>query len=650
MTDNNNSKLIFLKDLENLNYEELKFKCGVEIHQQLNSGKLFCSCPCDVVDNSTFDKSIERKLRFATSETGQIDSAAISEFKKDKYNIYEYNNKISCLVDLDEEPPKGPNEKALNVAVRISQMMSLKLFSKIQFMRKLIIDGSITSGYQRTAMLGINGKLETSFGKVNINGINLEEDSCRTLQRFEDHTIFALDRQGIPLIEITTGPQIKTAQGVLETASKIGNILRSFKETRRGLGTIRQDLNISIENKNRVEIKGTQNLKLIPQIVNAEIRRQKIHNSIIDELKNRRINKDNFSDNKIYDITNIFDNSTSKVILDNLEDKNSKVLAIKLFKFKDILKHELNKNYRFGTEISNRNKQHFPMVKGLFHSDELPRYGIEQEEVDKIFKQLDCKKDDSFILIAQGETIAKNSLENILEIIKQLIIEMPEEVRQVDPKGDVTQPLRPMPGSARMYPETDISDIEFESEYLEEMKNQIPELYSSKMKRLEKEFNIDEDKIENILSKFSEEEFIELTKIGIDSKTIYSIVFDTPKEIKKREKIEPIELDFKLMKNIITSLKNENLSKNNIYKLFVLLFKTKITSIEDFDKFLEENNLKSIAINKEEIEEKIKEIISQNPKAPMGALMGICMKHFAGSVEGKIISELLKKNIPNEIK
>ncbi len=645
MIKDNSSKLIFLKDLKDVNYEELGFMCGIEIHQQLNCGKLFCSCPCDVVDNSTFDKQIMRKLRFSISETGEIDSAAMAEFEKGKYNLYKYNDHISCLVDLDEEPPKGPNKKALSVAIRISQMMGLKLFSKFQFMRKLIVDGSITAGYQRTSMLGINGKLNLSFGEVNINGINLEEDSCRTLERFDNHSVFALDRQGIPLIEITTGPQIKTSLGALETATLIGNILRSFPETRRGLGTIRQDLNISIKGGNRIEIKGTQNLKLIPQIIDAEIRRQKIHLSIIEELRNRKITTDNFSNKEIYDITNIFKNSESKVIQSNMITETSRILAIKLNKFKGILGHELNENYRFASEISNRNKQHFPQIKGLFHSDELPKYGIIQEDVDKIIKQLNCENQDSFILIVQEENIAKNSLKNVLNIIKQLIVEIPEEVRQVDPKGDVTKPLRPMPGSARMYPETDIQDIEPSIEYLNKQRENIPELYSEKMKRLQKEFNIEENKIEEILSKFSEKEFIELVKIGVKSTTIYSMIFDTPKEIKKREKLDPMILEYNLIKNIVKSLNNNTLSKNNIYTLFVILYKNKISDINNFDNFLEENNLKTKEINKEEVEKQIKEIISKNSKAPMGALMGICMKEFKGAIDGKLISEILRKNM-----
>ncbi len=322
-------KLVSLESLKSIDYDEIGFRCGIEIHQQLNTGKLFCSCKSDIVPNDELDKEIMRKLRFSSSEMGEVDRAADDEFKKDKYNIYKYNDDVACLVELDEEPPKEPNKKALSVAIRISKMMNLILFDKVTFMRKLIIDGSITSGYQRTAMLGFDGYIDTKYGKVRINGINLEEDSCRTIERFDNHTIFALDRQGIPLIEITTGTDIKNSEQGFEIAKIIGNYLRSFPETKRGLGTIRQDLNVSIEGGARVEIKGAQNLKLIPNIIDAEIRRQRIMKSIREELKERKINGNNFSDKKIYDVTEIFKDSKSDVIKSNLSLKDASVLAIK---------------------------------------------------------------------------------------------------------------------------------------------------------------------------------------------------------------------------------------------------------------------------------------------------------------------------------
>jgi len=638
------SKLISFKSIENFDFSKINLKCGIEIHQQLNTGKLFCSCPCEIVDNQTFDKEIQRNLRFSLSETGEVDKAALHEFKKGKYNIYKYNNKIACLVDLDEEPPREVNIKAVNVGIRIGQMLNLSFFDKLQFMRKLIINGSIISGFQRTALLGINGYLETQQGKVEIDGVNVEEDSSKTLTREDGHTIFSLDRQGIPLIEITTGPQIKTPLQAQEVALQIGNILRSFPETKRGLGTIRQDLNVSIENGARIEIKGAQNLKLIPDIIENEMRRQVIYISILEELKSRKINKNNFSDKKIYELTKIFEKSKSKVISDNLTNENCAVLGIKLNNFENILKVEMQDNYRFATEISDRNKAHFPKIKGLFHSDELPNYGITQKEVDLIKKELKCSSKDSFIILSGDKSMIKSSLNYILEITEELIEKVPTEVRNVDPKGTKTQFLRPMPGSARMYPETDVKEIEFNENYLETQKKLIPELYGEKISRLEKELKIENDKIIDFLNQFSEDQIKNLMKIGnLTATNLYETLINLPKDIKKREKIDPINLNYELFQDILKEYNNDNLNKKTIRDLFINLYKDNLSHVSNFKDYLKEKNLISEKIDEKEIELKIKEIIEQNKGAPFGALMGKAMGAFNGKVDGKIISEILKK-------
>jgi glutamyl-tRNA(Gln) amidotransferase subunit E len=635
------SKLIFRDDLKDLDYKAMGLLCGLEIHQQLNSGKLFCSCPCNVMSNHSFDKKITRKLRFSTGESGSIDAAALSEFKKGKFNEYIYNDEIACLVDLDEEPPKGPSKPALDAVIGVSKMFNLKFYDKIQFMRKLIIDGSVTTGFQRTAMVGQGGHFETSFGRVMINGINLEEDSCRAIERFDTHNIYSLDRQGIPLIEVTTGPQIYSPEQALESATIIGDYLRSFKQTRRGLGTIRQDLNVSITGGSRVEVKGTQNLKLIPEILKDEMRRQKIHLSIIDEMKSRGVDEVSSS---IYDVTSIFKDTGSAVVKTNMAIKGSAVLAIKLCKFAGILGHETQENHRFASEVSDRNKKHFPMIKGLFHSDELPKYGITPEEVERVKTSLGTNDEDGFILICNEKKIAEKSLKNVLSIINELIVCVSEEVRQVDPKGTVTKFSRPMPGASRMYPETDVQTIEFDSELIDVVS--IPELYSTRLERLSKSFGVDTLKVVDFLDRYSEKQVAELlsesSKGGL---ALYSIIFDVPKDIKKRDSIEPVDFKYSLMLDLAKSIKENDFNQNTIRDIFVSLYKNRLDEVNNLTKYLDDNKLISEPVDEAAVEEKIKEIITSNSGAPFGAVMGVCMKEFAGAVDGKLISSLLKKNM-----
>jgi glutamyl-tRNA(Gln) amidotransferase subunit E len=637
------SKIKSLSSLKNIDYAKVGLKGGVEIHQQLNTSKLFCSCPCKIVPNNYLNKEVERRLRFSLSETGEIDRAAYDEFRKGKLNIYRYNDEIACLVDLDEEPPKGPNKDALSVAIRVSQMLGLKFFDRLQFMRKLIIDGSVTSGYQRTAMLGLGGFLDTSFGKVEIDGVNLEEDACRVIERLDDRNIYSLDRQGIPLIEITTGPQIREPEQGFEVAQKIGNLLRSFSETKRGLGTIRQDLNVSIINGARVEIKGAQNLKMIPLIIEAEVKRQIVYLSILDELESRGVDSKNFSDFKIYDVSSVFNQSESKVILSNLKGKDSKVLAVKLNNFKDILGAVMQDDYRFATEICDRNKKHFPLVKGLFHLDELPNYGVTQKEVDGVKEKLGLDEKDSFIMLAGSKSVIENSLKNVLEIISELIIGVPSEVRQVDPKGTRTVFSRQMPGAARMYPETDIKDLDLDSDLLDLEREKIPELFDKKIKRLVNELNLDEGRVKDVLNYFNEVDFKKLLDLGIKSTVLYSTIFDVPKEVKKREGIEILDFDLSLTEQIVKLVVDNKLNKNSLYDLHVLLYKEKISNLDNLEAFLEDKGFLGEKVDESEIEEKIKQIVENNKGAPFGALMGFVMKDMGGKVDGKKVSEILKK-------
>jgi len=255
-----------------LNYKELGFKSGLEIHQQLDTKKLFCDCP-SILRSDEPEFKIKRKLHAVRGESGKVDVAAKFQTENEKTCFYEgYDS--TCLVELDEEPPHKLNEEALKIALEISLLLNCEIISTSQIMRKTVVDGSNTSGFQRTVMIARDGFIETEGGKVGIDSIYLEEDSARLVKKDESSITYRLDRLGIPLIEIATKPDLKNPKQVKEAALKIGQILRSCK-VRRGIGTIRQDLNISIGGSNRVEIKGFQDSKIMEKCVELEVIRQK---------------------------------------------------------------------------------------------------------------------------------------------------------------------------------------------------------------------------------------------------------------------------------------------------------------------------------------------------------------------------------------
>ena len=257
--------------MENINYEKIELKSGLEIHQQLNTGKLFCNCP-SVLRNDEPIYKIKRKLKAVIGESGSIDIAAEHEQKKGQtfeYLVYDTN----CLVELDEEPPHEINKEALKIALQISHLLNCKIVPVTQVMRKTVIDGSNTSGFQRTAVIAYDGYVETSIGRVGIETVAIEEDSARKINSQDEFVTYNLDRLGIPLVEITTKPEIKTPEQIKEVALKIGEILRACN-VKRGIGTIRQDVNVSIKGTKRVEIKGFQDPKIMIKTINEEIKRQ----------------------------------------------------------------------------------------------------------------------------------------------------------------------------------------------------------------------------------------------------------------------------------------------------------------------------------------------------------------------------------------
>ncbi|MBN1793008.1 Glu-tRNA(Gln) amidotransferase subunit GatE [Candidatus Woesearchaeota archaeon] len=255
------------------NYEELGFKCGIEIHQQLEGKKLFCNCPTDIRKDKP-DFEIVRRLRASAGEEGRVDAAALHEQKKQKYFIYQGYYDLTCGVELDEEPPQPTNTEALKTALRVAKMLGCRIVDKIQVMRKTVIDGSNVSGFQRTALIGMNGCLEVGGKMYGIESVCLEEEACQLVKRTEDHDIYNLSRLGIPLLEIATAPDMKTPEEAREVAAKIGMILRSTGSCKRGIGSIRQDVNLSIKGGSRVEIKGFQELKSIPKVIEYEVERQ----------------------------------------------------------------------------------------------------------------------------------------------------------------------------------------------------------------------------------------------------------------------------------------------------------------------------------------------------------------------------------------
>ena len=460
-----------------IDYRAVGLKVGLEIHVQLNTGrKLFCNCP-PVTRNDEPHFRVTRRLRPSMSELGEVDPAAMWEFRKHRVFVYEGYYDTTCLVELDEEPPHEPDPESLEVALAVAQMFNAKVFDEIYVMRKIVIDGSNTSGFQRTMLVAHDGLAKFFDYKVPIQTIALEEDAARKIEERGDTVVYRLDRLGIPLIEISTGILTYSPQEIMEVAYYIGHSIKMTGKAKRGLGTVRQDVNVSISNGAKTEIKGVPDLSLIPKVIEYEVQRQLNLLAIRDELRSRGVREDWFTEDFI-DVTDIFSGTKSN-ILRRVIDTGGRVIAIKVPGLRGLLGKEVQPGRRFGTELADRVRV-WTSLSGLIHSDELPGYGITGEEVSRVSSRLGV---DSFILLAgNNDRDLADAVKVIIERIKEAMYGVPEETRAANPDG-TTKFMRPRPGAARMYPETDLRPIRVTIEMLEKARSLIPEPIESRVNR-----------------------------------------------------------------------------------------------------------------------------------------------------------------------
>ncbi|HVL47369.1 MAG TPA: Glu-tRNA(Gln) amidotransferase subunit GatE [Candidatus Thermoplasmatota archaeon] len=458
---------------------------GLEIHQQLDTAKLFCRCASQLDEATT--ETFVRRLKPTESELGEVDRAALEEARKNLVFQYVASRETSCLVELDEEPPHPMNPEALDVGLTIATLLGMTPLDEIHTMRKIVIDGSNTSGFQRTSLVAAGGAVETPHGRVGIQSLCLEEDSARKLDPADGLVRYRLDRLGIPLVEIATLPDIRTPEHARETAEALGMVLRATGRVKRGLGTIRQDLNVSIRGGARVEVKGVQDLRIIPVAIEYEARRQALLAGLPAKL---RAAEARVADADV-DVTPAFSSTSAKTVRRTI-DAGGCVAARALYGFAGLLGRkdpaETTPKPRLGKELADYARARAG-VKGLFHSDELPAYGVTQAEVDAVRAALALGPADAFVLVAERADVAARALEAAADRARLAFDGVPEETREVADDGS-SRYLRPLPGGARMYPETDVPPQRVTSDKRARIGAALPELWPAKEKRFAKQYGL----------------------------------------------------------------------------------------------------------------------------------------------------------------
>ena len=617
-----------------------KLNVGLEIHQQLGSkNKLFCDCKIN--DSNEYDFTFKRNLRPTQSEMGSYDQAALFESKKIKTVKYQSSKNANCLIESDEEPPKMVNNEALEFVLTISLALNCTIEDELHVMRKIVIDGSNTTGFQRTILVGRNGFLEVEGVRVGIQSVCLEEDAARIInedKREDENKGYSLDRLGIPLIEIALEPISDSPIFVTNVAQTIGRLLRSTKKVTRGLGSIRQDVNISTEDGPVVEVKGVQQLSQLPVVIEYERKRQDALNQIANELKKRKIDESSFIDH-VTDVTQLLSKSSSKVVKKILTG-DSRFTAFVLRGFKGLLSFEPYPAIRLGKELGDLVKVYG--IGGIFHSDELPNYGITPEDVESISAVLRMDKNDAFVLIGGPTKLVNTVLFELFTRIKKAFSGVIPETRSARLDG-VTVFSRPKPGASRMYPETDIPYISIDKRKLKQLSQDTPQPWNEIIDQICKKYNINKTLAENI---FDSKYFTLFEKIVSHTSISPSFVISKLTEdlvSMEREGYDSSILSEDVLFCLFTELDNSRITKESIPLVIEKLLKNESMDVDEII-----SSFGTESISEEYVDETISKIIHENATVisqkgldSVGLLMGRCMEVLRGKIDGEKVNKKL---------
>ena len=659
-----------------LDPDSLGFMCGLEIHQQLATGKLHSRMPGELYEFGIEDipedwNHSERRLRASQGEGGKIDIAARFEQRRNRTFVY-VQPPNAGLIELDEAPPLPHDPEAVDVVLTMSAMLHAKPVPTLQPMRKTVVDGSNTSGFQRTTLVSTNGQLLTDTGEVGVSVICLEEDSARKLETKStpdgEVVTYTLDRLGLPLVEIATEPDIITPEHAKESAIALGSLLRDTRRVRRGLGSIRQDLNVSIACGDRVEIKGCQDLEWIPRIIRIEMARQlhmyRLANQLRDEAKlpplppNRRDTEITIENRvamaarsrvpmEFHDISESLLSCESSMV-NNALSEGATPLAVRIPGFNGKLgskspDQEGAQLPRLGRELASAAK--LAGVAGIFHSDELPSYGISEEDVITIRTALELSESDAFAFCIAPHWQAKLALESVIERCRMAYHRIPQEVRNVvvrkgQPDDGTTTALRPLPGGARMYPETDIPIQDISIERWEAICSNLPLSSDQRLQRLF-ELDISHNQAESILNGELDDILFEGIEgdLGLPAKAWASALLEFgTSNVPALSVAIHLRESGQITREGILPLVEESTSRNITELTHWMLSEAKSRGFIPADNREVEDAVDAIMIEKADF-------ISERGMSAVGPLMGLVMQRLGGSADGKIVSQVLRDKI-----
>jgi len=544
---------------------------------------------------------------------------------------------------MDEEPPHDLNHEAVEIALIAAMMIGARPVDEIHVMRKTVIDGSNTTGFQRTCVVALGGELEVEGKKIPIEHISIEEDAARKTGEEESIIRYRIDRLGIPLIEVATAPVIYTPEEAEKTALAIGRILRATRRVRRGLGTIRQDLNVSIRDGALIEIKGVQELELVSKIIENEVQRQLNLLEIRNGLDERGLGVESIKEDFV-DVTSIFEQTRCRVLRKAIEQKKQ-VLAVKLPNFAGLLKRELVPGMRLGSEMADI-ASFWGRVGGIFHTDELPAYGIVAEEINSLRQLMKAEEQDAVVFVADTLENATYALKAVTRRAREALKGVPEETRAANPDG-TTRYMRPRPGAARMYPETDVPPIQIPEDYLEKLRASLPEMPEKKMGRLMRQYDLNRKLAKQILNSDYAALFEDVVQKTRISPTVVAVALTETLKALKRDGVPIENVGDEQLRDLFGSLDSGKTTKEAIPDILTWLSRHEGANVREAIEglgltMLSEKDLLSIV---DDLVRQNRALVEERGMRAFGVLMGIIMEKVRGRAKAELVNETLKKRL-----
>ncbi len=631
-------------------YARIGLKCGLEVHQQLlTDTKLFCRCPAGRYRDE-YDAEILRHMRPTLSELGEYDGTALMEKKTRKNIYYRIHHETVCTYEFDDTPPFMISDQALDIAIEIALLCRLNLVGELHIARKQYLDGSIPTGFQRTGIIGVSGWIPYRNRRIGITQLSIEEDSCREVSDVGHDRVYLTDRLGTPLIEVVTDPDMRTPQECADVCQIIRLLCRSTAKVRRGYGSTREDVNVSVRGGTRIEIKGVPQIGRIPRLIYNEAMRQCALLGIRDELKRRGVTPETFAFST-HDVTRIVSRAPYAPIQEALR-RGLRVKCVVLRAFEGLLRRQTQEDTTFATEFSDRVRVIACLTKlpNIVHSDTAAE-SLPARDWKQLRKKTRAADNDALVLVWGDERDTETACNEIAQRACEATWGVPSDTRQAFPDG-TNGFERVLPGAERMYPDTDLPPIEIAPARVERIRAHLPPMVWERTERY-RSLGLPADVIDPLCISPRAALFERIVgELDVDPRFVAVVLIQRFKAL-RRDGLDPGCLSDAEIYEVFQAHAEGRLAREGVVEVFERLFQvhapaeSRPTSVADL---LDALGIRPLA--DEEIDAAVADAVAGVAGATFrdsGALhrylMGELMRRFIGCVPGALLAQRLDAQI-----